>query len=74
MSFQMCYGKVKMLCPHLSRYVDVYIHYVMNGKEIFLIESNGCDEGYNDSKECAECLTRSVEIFKENSLFNTDTR
>lgn len=74
MSFKMCYGKVRMLCPVLHRRVDVHIQYVMNGNEIFMIDSNGCDEGYNASKECAECLSRSVEFFKENSFFKTDTR
>lgn len=74
MSYKICYGKVKMLCPHLHRYIDVHIQYVMNGNDIYMIKSNGCDEGYNASKECTECLIRSVEMFKENASFNTDTR
>ena len=68
MSFKMCYGKVRMLCPVLHRRVDVHIQYVTKDGKIYIVDSNGCNEGFNDSKDCSECLKRSIEIFKEGNL------
>lgn len=60
------FDKVTVLCPTHHHYIDVSIRYITEDGKLFLVDSQGCDLGYNGSKECKECLSRCIEIFKAN--------
>ena len=55
---------VKMLCPTHMQYVDVPIQFVTKDKELYLVDSGGCDFGFNDSEECRKCRSAAVKKFK----------
>ena len=58
------FATVKMLCPTHTQYVDVPIQFVTKGKELYLVDSCGCDFGFNDSVECQKCRSAAVKKFK----------
>ena len=58
-------ARISKFCPRLNFKVDIPIRYIQQNGQSVLVDSNGCDEGYNGSQECSQCIKRCVEEFKK---------
>ena len=57
-------AKINKFCPTLNFKVDIPIRYIQQNGAYILVDTNGCDEGYNGSEECKQCVKRCIERFK----------
>lgn len=56
-------AQLKMFCPHFNRDLTVHLRYILKDKSVYVIECNGCEEGFNGSRECQLCRDKACETF-----------
>lgn len=62
---QILFDKITVLCPQHHRYIDVPIQYIKKGDELYLCDAKGCDDGFDNSPKCQDCLRQCIVTFRE---------
>ena len=59
-------ASVSVKCPFSLKSEKVYVSYANYNDSLFVLPQ-GCDKNFHDCKECADCLIKAQQVFREDS-------